>query len=68
MDASIDAPRDELSDYAPKVEMVTINPEKVGMLIGPGGKQIRKLKKIHRRLFMFDGDKGEVYLGKYRDS
>jgi len=34
-------PRDHLGQYAPKVEMVKINPEKIGELIGPGGKIIR---------------------------
>jgi polyribonucleotide nucleotidyltransferase len=35
--------RKELSKYAPRIETVKINPEKIGALIGPGGKNIKKL-------------------------
>jgi hypothetical protein len=37
------APRKELSKYAPRIETIRINPEKIGLLIGPGGKNIKKL-------------------------
>ena len=37
------APRKELSKYAPRIETIKINPEKIGALIGPGGKNIKKL-------------------------
>ena len=40
---SIAAPRTELSPYAPRITILKINPEKIGELIGPGGKTIRKL-------------------------
>ncbi len=36
-------PRKEISQYAPRIETVKINPEKIGALIGPGGKNIKKL-------------------------
>ncbi|MCX6885662.1 MAG: polyribonucleotide nucleotidyltransferase [Verrucomicrobia bacterium] len=36
-------PRKELSKYAPRIETMKINPEKIGALIGPGGKNIKKL-------------------------
>jgi len=36
-------PRKELSKYAPRIEVVKINPEKIGALIGPGGKNIKRL-------------------------
>jgi len=36
-------PRKELSKYAPRIETIKINPEKIGALIGPGGKNIKKL-------------------------
>jgi polyribonucleotide nucleotidyltransferase len=35
--------RKELSKYAPRIETIKINPEKIGALIGPGGKNIKKL-------------------------
>ena len=41
MRATIDKPRPELSQYAPRIETIKINPEKIGALIGPGGKTIK---------------------------
>jgi len=37
------APRTELSPYAPRITILKIDPEKIGTLIGPGGKMIRKI-------------------------
>jgi len=37
------AARTELSKYAPRIEVIRINPEKIGALIGPGGKNIKRL-------------------------
>ena len=41
MAAAISAPRAELSKYAPRIETLKINPDKIGLLIGPGGKTIK---------------------------
>ena len=41
MDAVIREPRTEMSQHAPKIHSVRINPEKIGALIGPGGKNIK---------------------------
>src|SRR5712671_8093544 len=41
MRGSLDKPRAELSKYAPRIETIKINPEKIGALIGPGGKTIK---------------------------
>jgi polyribonucleotide nucleotidyltransferase len=41
----IDKPRMEISIYAPKVVHIKINPEKIGMVIGPGGKNIKKIQE-----------------------
>jgi polyribonucleotide nucleotidyltransferase len=38
------APREEMSLYAPRIVTVKINPEKIGALIGPGGKNIRGIQ------------------------
>ena len=40
---TIPGPRKELSQYAPKIHVVTIPVDKIGELIGPGGKVIKKL-------------------------
>ena len=41
--ATIEGPRKELSPYAPKVETMKINPDKIRDVIGPGGKQINEI-------------------------
>jgi polyribonucleotide nucleotidyltransferase len=41
MAEAITAPRKELSQYAPRIETVKIHPDKIGLLIGPGGKTIK---------------------------
>lgn len=41
---AIDAPREEISVYAPKVHVVKINPDKIRDIIGPGGKNIRQIQ------------------------
>src|SRR5437763_1478865 len=41
MASTIDQPRADLSKYAPRIETIKINPEKIGALIGPGGKTIK---------------------------
>lgn len=43
MAKTLAAPRKEISKYAPRIETIRINPEKIGALIGPGGKNIKKL-------------------------
>src|SRR5256886_6877429 len=39
------APRKEISQNAPRLLTVKINPEKIGLLIGPGGKTIRAIQE-----------------------
>jgi polyribonucleotide nucleotidyltransferase len=41
MAEAIAGPRKELSQYAPRIETVKIHPDKIGLLIGPGGKTIK---------------------------
>ncbi len=40
----IDAPRTDLSKYAPRIYSIQIDPEKIGKVIGPGGKMIRSIQ------------------------
>lgn len=39
----IPEPRKELSQLAPRIEAIKIDPEKIGIVIGPGGKMINKI-------------------------
>ncbi|MHC4712375.1 MAG: polyribonucleotide nucleotidyltransferase [Planctomycetota bacterium] len=43
--AVIEKPRAELSAYAPKLVKIKINPDKIGMVIGSGGKVVRKIQE-----------------------
>jgi polyribonucleotide nucleotidyltransferase len=44
MEAAIDAPRESLKSNAPRIESLQIDPDKIGALIGPGGKTIRGIQ------------------------
>ena len=43
MAATIDSPRDDISDHAPKIMSTSIPEDKIGALIGPGGANIRSI-------------------------
>ncbi|MFO7638264.1 MAG: polyribonucleotide nucleotidyltransferase [bacterium] len=43
MDQALAAPRPELSRYAPRIVSIVIDKEKIGTVIGPGGKMIRRI-------------------------
>ena len=42
---AIKRPRDEISANAPRLIQIQINPDKIGLVIGPGGKTIRRLQE-----------------------
>ena len=44
MQEVLPAPRKETSTYAPRMITIRINPEKIGKVIGPGGKMINKIQ------------------------
>ena len=46
MEASQASPRNELREHAPQIEIIQIDPEKIGALIGPGGKNIRRITEV----------------------
>ncbi len=57
----IQAPRDTIAPNAPKIEYIQIDPEKVGLLIGPGGKMIRKIEEDTKAsVIVSDGTSGQV--------
>lgn len=45
MDQVLSESRQSLSPHAPQVHSLKIDPEKIGMIIGPGGKMIRKIEE-----------------------
>jgi polyribonucleotide nucleotidyltransferase len=42
---ALPAPRPEISEFAPRVLTMKINPEKIGKVIGPGGKDIKRIQE-----------------------
>ncbi len=57
----ISEPRPDLSPYAPRITIIKIDPEKIGTIIGPGGKTIRSI--IERTGVKIDvEDDGSVYI------
>lgn len=44
---AIEAPRDTLSEHAPRMESFKIAVDKIGAVIGPGGKNVRSLQEGH---------------------
>ena len=47
METAMPAPRATLSDYAPRMESFRIAVDKIGAVIGPGGKTVRGLQEEH---------------------
>jgi len=43
MEETLASPRESLSIYAPRLETISISTDKIGLVIGPGGKMIRKI-------------------------
>ena len=46
MSAEISGPRPELNEHAPRIHQMQIDPEKIGAVIGPGGKTIRRITEV----------------------
>ncbi|MGY8719663.1 MAG: S1 RNA-binding domain-containing protein, partial [Verrucomicrobiia bacterium] len=60
---SIPAPRKDLSTFAPRIQTIQINPEKIGLLIGPGGKTIRRIvETTGAQVDISDDDSGKVFI------
>jgi polyribonucleotide nucleotidyltransferase len=56
MESGLTEPRASLSQYAPQIEKIKINPEKIGMLIGPGGKNIKRIQEEHKAIIEVQDD------------
>lgn len=54
-------PRPQLSPWAPRIYMLQINPEKIGDVIGPGGKIIRKITEEYEVLIDIEED-GKIFI------
>jgi polyribonucleotide nucleotidyltransferase len=59
MAEAIDAPREQLSEFAPRISSIQIDPEKIGLLIGKGGETIRSLQEEYESQIDVN-DEGQV--------
>src|SRR5215210_4866080 len=56
MAEAIDGPREELSEYAPAIETIQIDPDKIGAVIGKGGETIRGMQEEFEAEIDIDDD------------
>ncbi len=68
MEKTISQPRDSLSQYAPKVVAMWIPKEKIGEVIGPGGRTIRKIIESTSTKIDISDDGKVVISGVSQDS
>jgi polyribonucleotide nucleotidyltransferase len=62
MHETIAESREEMSRYAPRMYRLQINPEKIGAVIGPGGKTIRSIIEETKASIDIEDD-GSVFIG-----
>ncbi len=60
MTKSLATPREDLSKYAPKISSLEIDPDKIGMVIGPGGKNIRRMSRDYNVTVDIDDERNMV--------
>jgi polyribonucleotide nucleotidyltransferase len=66
MDKVLSAPKDTLPDTVPKLSTFSIQPETIGKIIGPGGKQIRAIIEDFELEGMNVNDDGTVQLSTFK--
>ncbi len=64
MDQAMPAPAAEISEFAPKIVSLKIDPEKIGAIIGPGGKNIKALCETYGVQINVDDDGSVTIYGK----
>ena len=53
--------RENLSDYAPKISVINVDPTKIGMVIGPSGKNIKRIIEVTGASIDIKDD-GEIFI------
>lgn len=62
MEATIKEPRRALSVWAPRIATIQLNPEKIGVVIGPGGKVIKNIiEQTGAKIEIDDAGKANIY-------
>ncbi len=68
MDATLKAPRAEISQYAPKILTIKVDEEKIGAVIGTGGKTIKGIAESTGAEINIDNDGTVTIFGKNAES
>jgi polyribonucleotide nucleotidyltransferase len=58
--AAVPRPMSQISPYAPRMELIQIPSEKIGYLIGPGGRQIKAMQEQYKVKISILDDQGNV--------
>lgn len=61
MNKAMSKPKDNLSDYAPKISVINVDPTKIGMVIGPSGKNIKRIIEVTGASIDIKDD-GEIFI------
>ena len=61
MNDAMSKPKDNLSDYAPKISVINVDPTKIGMVIGPSGKNIKRIIEVTGASIDIKDD-GEIFI------
>lgn len=61
MNEAMSKPKDNLSDYAPKISVINVDPTKIGMVIGPSGKNIKRIIEVTGASIDIKDD-GEIFI------
>ena len=64
MEQCLAEPREEISAYAPRITILTINPDKIREVIGPGGKVIKRITEETGAQIDIE-DTGEIRIAAY---
>lgn len=61
MNEAMSKPKDNLSEYAPKISVINVDPTKIGMVIGPSGKNIKRIIEVTGASIDIKDD-GEIFI------
>lgn len=61
MNKAMSKPKDNLSVYAPKISVINVDPTKIGMVIGPSGKNIKRIIEVTGASIDIKDD-GEIFI------
>ena len=64
LEKEIPMPRKDISPHAPKILMIKINPDKIGLVIGGGGKTIKEIKERTGAEINIEDDGTVYFTGK----